>query len=83
MRYDTAMPRPVTLAEIAAQALDVWAWCNDCFHHAVLPIDVLTEKLGTEYPVPQVGRRTYCRECGSRDVATRPDWPRMGVIARH
>ena len=77
------MPRPVTLAEIAAQGLDVWAWCNDCFHHAVLPIGALTEKLGPDYPVPHVGRRTYCRECGSRDVQTRPDWPATGVIAHH
>ena len=77
------MPRPVTLAELADQGLDVWAWCNGCFHHAVLPINDLTAKLGPAYPVPHVGRRTYCRVCGSRDVATRPDWPKTGVVARH
>ena len=77
------MPRPVTLAELANQGLDVWAWCNGCSHHAVLPVGDLTAKLGPEYPVPHVGLRAYCRECGSRDVQTRPDWPTMGVIARH
>ena len=69
------MPPTVTLAETAAQGLDVWAWCNGCYHHAVLPFDTLTAKLGPNYPVPRVGRRTYCRKFGSRDVATRPDWP--------
>ena len=77
------MPRPVTLAELASKGLDVWAWCNDCCRHAVLPIDTLTDKLGPEYPVPHVARRTVCRECGSRDVQTRPDWPTTGVVARH
>ena len=33
------------------------------------------------YPVPDVRLRTYCRECGSEDVETRPDWPKGGVIA--
>ena len=77
-RYDAHMSRPVTLAEIGAKGLDVWAWCNGCCHNAVLPIGALTEKLGPDYPVPHVGR-----ECGSRDVQTRPDWPGMGVVARH
>ena len=82
-RYDAFMSRPVTLAELAIQGLDVWVWCNGCYHHAVLPTSALTAKLGPDYPVPYVSRRTVCRECGSRDVATRPDWPKTGVITRH
>ena len=77
------MPRPVILVELAAQGLDVWAWCNECSHHAVLPISELTAKPGPDYPVPHVSRRTVCRECGSRDVEMRPDWPKTGVIAHH
>ena len=77
------MPRPVTLAELANQGLDVWAWCNGCSHHAVLPTSALTAKLGPDWPVPHVSRRSYYRECGSRNIYTRPDWHKTGVVTRH
>ncbi len=75
--------QPATLGDLADQGLDVWAWCNGCFHHAVLPIGPLVERLGHGYPVPAARDRTYCATCGSRDVETRPNWPAMGVTARH
>ena len=38
MKIDRHSHRPATLGDLAGQGLDVWAWCNGCYHHAVLPI---------------------------------------------
>ncbi len=83
MKLDHHSQRPATLGALAGKGLDVWAWCNGCYHHAVLPIAPLVAKLGHNYAVPAVSNRARCARCGSRDVETRPHWPAMGVVARH
>ncbi len=83
MKLDRHSQRPATLGDLAGKGLDVWAWCNGCYHHAVLPIAPLVAKLGSSYAVPAVRNRARCARCGSRDVETRPHWPAMGVVARH
>ena len=75
--------RPASLGAIADSGLGVFCWCNRCGHNAVLAIEVLIAELGAEFPVPEVGARTRCTGCGSKDVATRPAWPSMGPVARH
>ena len=32
---------PATLGDMADQGLDIWAWCNGCFHHSTLETDRL------------------------------------------
>ncbi|MCP5366419.1 MAG: hypothetical protein H6907_17030 [Hyphomicrobiales bacterium] len=80
-RQDAAL-HPVTLGEIADKGLDVFCWCNRCTHSAVLPTARLLKELGPAYPVPEVGARLVCSSCGSRDVATRPDWPNLWAAPR-
>ncbi len=83
MKLDRHSQRPVTLGDLASRELDVWVWCNGCYHHAVLPIAPLVARLGRNHPVPAVKDRARCGRCGSKDVETRPRWPAMGVVTRH
>lgn len=75
--------RPVTLGELQAEGLDVFCWCNRCCHNAVIELGALIPRLGPDLPVPEVGARMRCTGCGSKDIATRPDWPTLGPVARH
>ena len=61
--------RPATLGDPADQGLDVWAWCNGGYHHAVLPIALLVEMLGRSYAGPAVKDGVCCATCGSGVVA--------------
>jgi len=73
----------ITLGELASHRVDVFCWCNRCAHHAVLPVATLTAQFGPAFPVPEIGSRLRCSGCGAKDVATRPDWPSLGLVARH
>ena len=83
MKLDRQSHRPATLGDLAGKGLDVWAWCNGCHHHAVLPVAPLVARLGRNHAVPAVSNRARCAQCGSRDVETRPHWPATGVVTRH
>ena len=74
---------PATLANMADQGLDIWCWCNGCYHYSVLSTDMLIARLGRDQGVPGVADHAYCGNCGSRDVETRPNWPTVGVVAQH
>jgi hypothetical protein len=73
---------PAQLGELAAQGIGVFCWCNRCFHSATLDSVVLAAELGPAYPVPELGARLRCSSCQSKDIATRPDWPGLGQVAR-
>ncbi len=77
------MSGPVTLAQLLDQGLDVFVFCNRCGHNAVLATQQLIGRLGGQMPVPEAGGRMRCSACGSKDIATRPNWPSGGVITRH
>jgi len=74
---------PATLAELQAENLDMWAWCEDCSHHAVLSIQTLMARLGPAFPVPRVRMMTRCSRCGSHNIDALPRWPSLGVVAGH
>ncbi len=78
-----AQQRPATLADLKAQGVDVFCWCNRCSHNAVLPLASLIPRLGPQCPVPEVGARLVCSSCGARDVATRPAWKGLGQVTSH
>jgi len=75
--------RPISLGELQAEGLDVFCWCNRCSHSGVVALAVLLAQLGPNAPVPEVGARMRCSGCGSKDIATRPNWPTLGPVARH
>ncbi len=75
--------RPIKLGQLLERGLDVLCWCNLCCHNGVVATGQLIARLGPDTPVPEAGRRMRCSRCGGRDVATRPDWPTLGRVARH
>ncbi len=83
MKRDRYSQIPATLGDLAGKGLDVWAWCNGCYHHAVLPVAFLVAKRGSSFAVPAVRSRARCSRCNSRDVETRPHWPAIGVVTQH
>jgi len=44
---------------------------------------MLVSQFGPHIPVPEIGARLRCSGCGAKDIATRPDWPSLGLVARH
>ena len=76
--------QPMCLHHLVQQNLNVFCWCNRCSHNAELEADVLIDRLGPLYPVPELGIHLRCSHCGTQDVSTRPAWPSHGgQIARH
>ncbi len=73
----------ISLGELAEHQVDVFCWCNRCAHHAILPVPMLVAQFGLAFPVPEIGGRLRCSGCGAKDVATRPNWPSLGLVARH
>ena len=73
----------MVLGELATASVDVFCWCNRCGHHAIVPAASLTDQLGPQFPVPEIGARMRCSGCGAKDVATRPNWPSLGLVSRH
>jgi hypothetical protein len=72
-----------TLGELRGEGLGVFCWCNRCGHSASLDSGRLAAEFGPSYPVPEVGAGLRCSGCGSKDVATRPDWPGLGQVTNH
>ncbi|MDJ0896761.1 MAG: hypothetical protein QNJ92_16585 [Alphaproteobacteria bacterium] len=75
--------RAMALGDLARHGVGVFCWCNRCAHQARVPIEPLIAELGAGFAVPELGARMRCSGCGSKDVATRPDWPSLGRVARH
>ncbi len=73
----------ITLGELVTHQVDVFCWCNRCTHHAVLAAPMLVAQFGPNYPVPEIGTGLRCSGCGTKDIATRPNWPSLGLVARH
>ena len=74
---------PVMLGDLSARRIDVQCWCNRCPHHGILPVSMLIASFGPDCPVPEVGARLRCSGCGSKDIATRPNWSSLGIVAQH
>ena len=83
LKQEEERREPMTLGDLAHIEIDVFCWCNRCSHNAIVGTARLTAELGPGYPVPEVGARMRCTSCGSRDVATRPNWPGLGSVTNH
>jgi hypothetical protein len=77
------MPDPPTLAEIKEYGVDVFCWCNRCSHNGVVEIDVLIAHCGPLLSFPSIHGLMRCQACGSKDIAARPNWRGLGVVAKH
>jgi hypothetical protein len=65
---------PETLGGLEAKGLDVWAWCPQCYREKSVSVETLRQCLPESFPVPSVGQRLVCSECGKKGVEARPDW---------
>ena len=74
------LPEPPILADIRSYGVDVFAWCNRCHHHAVLPIAVLIAHCSPGPPFPAA---CGVRRAGSKDIHARPNWKGLGQVAGH
>lgn len=81
-RRDTASAG-ARLGDLRADGVDIFCWCNRCGHNATVATITLIARFGPALPVPEVGARMRCTGCGGKDIATRPDWPSLGQVARH
>jgi len=77
------MSDPLTLAEIKDYGVDVFCWCNRCSHNGVVEIELLIAHCGPLLSFPSVHGLLRCQACGSKDIAARPNWRGLGVVARH
>lgn len=71
--------QPVTLASLIRQHKLLWCYCRDCGRERDL--DPSSLPLPGEFPVPQVGNRMKCTQCGSRKIATAPELYPGGIEA--
>lgn len=64
-----------TLGQLVEYGVPVFCWCNRCSHHATIDSGFLAGRLGPQFAVPEIGSTMRCTGCGSKNVATRPEWP--------
>jgi hypothetical protein len=70
---------PVRLSHLIAEDKLLWVYCGDCGHER--DVNPATVPLPAETPVPDVGKRMRCAECGSRKIDTKPELYPGGVMA--
>jgi hypothetical protein len=59
---------PMTLGNAAAAQVRLIVWCGDCGHQVELAPAELSQKLGVEFPVPEITRRLRCSQCNGHTV---------------
>jgi hypothetical protein len=67
----------------AAGARGLLLCCNRCGRMVAADAAPFVARFGARFPVPAVARSCRCSACGSRDVASRPDWEPGPVVTRH
>jgi hypothetical protein len=68
---DGSIIAPMTLANMRQHGVrSVDAICRSCGHEAVVNVDSLADEL----PVPDVGLKLKCSQCGGKQIETRPNW---------
>ncbi|MDF1748876.1 MAG: hypothetical protein P1V34_08395 [Alphaproteobacteria bacterium] len=83
LRNREAERAQTVLGDLTLNSIDIFCWCNRCGHNAIITTDILINRFGPALAVPEVGALLRCSGCGSKDVATRPNWRLPEKIARH
>ena len=71
--------RPVTLGDLDNEGKLLWVYCNECCRERDVP--PLSLGLPPETPVPQLGNRLKCSQCGSRKISAKPELYPGGIEA--
>lgn len=66
------MTGPVLLSDLIAEGKFLWVYCRSCGHER--DIDPASLRLPANIPVPDVGKRLVCSQCGGRAITT---WPEL------
>ncbi|MEQ8604571.1 MAG: hypothetical protein RIB45_14750 [Marivibrio sp.] len=80
---EEATRRRAVLGDLIVYGADVFCWCNRCGHNAVLELEAMLARFGPAQEVPGLSAHLRCGGCGSKDVATRPNWPSLGQVTHH
>jgi DNA-directed RNA polymerase subunit RPC12/RpoP len=56
------------LGDVLVERLYLRAQCRACSHRAPLSPVELAQRLGYDFPVPDLGRRLRCSRCGKKQV---------------
>jgi len=83
LKKDETTRRRAHLGDLITSGADIFCWCNRCGHNAVVGLEGLLARFGPQQDVPGLGAHMRCGGCGSRDVATRPNWPSLGQVTNH
>ncbi len=70
---------PVTLADLIDQGKLLWCYCTSCGNER--DVEPATVPLPPDFPVPDVGKRMKCSQCGARKIATAPELYPGGIEA--
>ena len=70
---------PVTLGDLIREDKLLWVYCRECCHERdVNPANV---PLPADTPVPEIGKRMKCSNCGSGNITTAPELCPGGIHA--
>ena len=57
---------PATLANLVTNDNGLRVFCDGCGRCVDLDVDKLVSTHGSDMPVPEIGRRSRCTECGTK-----------------
>ncbi len=75
--------RATCVGDLLANNVPIFCWCNRCGHSSSISAELIVAEAGPMVPVPDIGQHLRCSGCGSKDIATRPEWPTLGQVTRH
>ena len=68
-RNDRDATGPMTLGNAAAAHVRLIIWCDACRHQTEIEPAELAQRLGEDFPVPDLPGRLVCSACGGRTVS--------------
>ena len=82
-RHDPSI-KPVPLSDLDPDET-LRCTCNMCAHEKFLSIAMLVERLGSDFPIPDVRKVVTCSACGVKaDASIEVDWSRrLRGVAGH
>ena len=75
----TQLPPPMTLGNMRANGVrSVIVCCTNttCRHEAIVNVD----SIGDDVPVPSLGPRMRCQQCGQLGADSRPNWSERPTV---
>jgi len=72
------MPAPnrngVPLSWLVDEGMRLFVWCVACHRHGPMDVLPLIDRLGRDFPIPEVADKLICKACGGNDFTVNPNW---------